>query len=504
MRLEFFLFIFALVLAYLTGNISYSIKSDSDLDLKDIKEIQKLHIELQEEMTPHIRLDLNSMYPTINHLALLSQSPSLQTNRSFQLDSSSCLKSKVEQLSSSYLNKETLWLAYLCNQVISLPPNYFETPPFIHPSGITYAFMRYKMLGGAKERLKWLEAGARYMHIDELRSIEWTVNADQRFMTHLDQQSIKKIINGEKVFSNENFYFIATGNLKYYILEIHKAKRFFNRARFNLSNDLKNCSFTLGNTCWNKKPHNLRSFVSQSSYIVFIFTIIILFLTARGLFNRFKLRRFEDEKKKHALRVLTHELRTPIASLLLQIDQLNNSLSTMPHDVVEEIIKIEGQIYRLKHLAEKSQSYLQTSGKEIINIKNEKIDSIKDFILDIKDEYENLDIQVEIQSDYGLNTDPYWLRMIITNIVENAKRYGKPPVYLKTMETSTAYEIIIEDQGQIKFKNIKELLKKKHKKSIGLGLGLLIVSKTIKEIGGDISLTNNPTRFKLEFKKDKS
>lgn len=500
MKLDIFLFCFALILAFLSGNITYFIKSEDHVDFEDIEEIRKLHFELQDELKPNYRLDLNSDYPTKEHYKLLEVPTTLGTSRNrIFLNSSDCFESKIQQLSSKYVNKNTLWLGHLCNQIEHLPKNFFDSPPYIYKNGSSFAYMKYKMIRSHFERVRWLEKYNKFMHVTELRDIGWAQNATQRFLIKQNNEVLNRVLKGENIFLTDKYYFIKNGDLKYFVIDINRVSRFFKHAKYRFSMDKNKCNIKIGNVCWYKRPYALKNIFSQSIMVVFLVTIIILLLTANSLYGRIKRKRLEEERKKHALRILTHELRTPIASLLLQVDHLNKSQDCMSDDFREQLSKIEGQVYRLKHLAQKSQSYLQTNDANLININLTHIPSLKSFIEDIVFEYDKNSIHLEITEDFSIQGDHYWLNMCITNLIENAFRYGKSPIEIIVRKKNKHFDISIVDQGHIPFTNIKDLLKSKHQNSKGLGLGIIIVNKTIKEMGGKLTLDQNPTTFTIHL-----
>jgi hypothetical protein len=505
MKLDLFLFLFALSLAFLSGNITYFIKSEGNADLKDLEEIRQLHVELQEEISPYKRLDLNIDYPTPERLKLLLENPAIsQDKRRIVLNSSECLKSKISQLSSSFINKQTLWLGYLCNQIDNLPSSFFTSPPFIHSNGASYSFMKFKLIRSHRDKISWLEKHAKFMHISEIKDLHWPTSNNQRFLIKQTQEVLNRIITGDNTFLTDTHYYIKSGNLKYYIVHKNIAKRFFKRARFTFSDGNKKCLFKVGNVCWKKTPHNLQSLLSQSTIVLFIGTIIILLLTARSLFTRLRRKKLEDERKKHALRILTHELRTPIASLLLQVNQLNKSLEDIPLEAQDPFMKIESQVYRLKHLAEKSQSYLQTDSTGLINMTRVEIPSLKEFLEELLFEYEEKNITIIAKNDSAIYQDPYWLKMCVMNLIDNAIRYGQAPIELEIDTCDKHILLKVRDQGSIPHYNLKELLKAKHENSKGLGLGLIIVNKTLKEMGAKLSLSSTPTEFKIKFNKSEN
>jgi hypothetical protein len=499
MKLDLFLFIFALALAFFSGNITYFIKSESSVDFNDLNKIKNLHLELQEQLNPLMRLDLNIDYPSKEQLKLLSADVELNTNKGSFIDSSDCIRSNISQRSSNFINKNTLWMTYYCNQIDTLPRGFFRTPPYVSPSGHSYAFLKLKLLQSKKAQVQWLNKYGHLMNIKELKKLNWSKNSNQYFLINQPEHVIKSIVSGDNIFLSHQFYFIKTGNLKYYILSMDKASRFFKRTQYKFSHDNKGCIFKISNVCWKKKKPTIHNFLSQSIILLFIGTIIILVLTANSLFSRFKKKKAEEERKKHALRVLTHELRTPIASLLVHNHQLQNHVENLSPEVQDELLKIEGQIYRLKHLAQKSQGYLQTDSTQLIHLNMLKIDSLSEFCDEIVSEYDNKQIVLDVESKITLTTDPYWLKMCVTNLLENAIRYGVAPYKLKVSMDNKYVFISVIDNGKIQAKNIKQLLTKKHENSKGLGLGLIIINKTIKEMKGDFLLSQNPTEFIIKL-----
>ena len=499
MKQDTTLFIFALVLAFLTGNITYLIKSDQKVDIADIQELNEINQDIQRDYTPLLRLDLNSEFPSSSHLDLL-KIPQISPSTVSSPNPENCLRNKFNELRSEFLDKETLWLGYLCHHINELPQEFFKTAPFMHSNGKSFANMYYSILPRGNEKQRWYLKNAKFMHLSELKIISWPLSQSSQFLYSIDQDVIDRIINNDKVIINKDFYLLRTGNLKYFILDANKAIKYFNRAGYLVSNQSQNCFIKIGNVCWNKKPHNIVSFLSQTSIIIFIVTVFVFLLTANALYQRIRQKKLEEERKKHALRVLTHELRTPVASLILKINHLSEHINELPSDVIASIASIESDIYRLKHLAEKSKSYLQTESQEILDLKKTTF-SIKTLADDILNEYSDVDLHLTIPNDFTLFTDQYWLKMCITNIIENAIRYGKAPIEIKIESDNKAHYFHIIDQGNIQFLNLKDIIMSKHENSKGLGLGLIIIQKTLKLLDGELLFKPNPTTFTIKLKR---
>lgn len=487
-------------MAFVSGNMTYFIKSEKNGQFSDLEQIRKLHFELQEEIKPYKRLDLNLDYPSPDYMKLIEPPQNITPmSSSMFLSSAECLKTKLEQISSEFINKETLWLAFLCNQIDTLPKTFFESPPFLHQNGLSYSYMRYKMTRNEIDRLRWLESHGKFMHLQELKKLEWPSSINQRFLFKQPDDTVAKILNKEHSFFTNDFYFIKNGALKYYVVETNRAQRFFARAGYEFSLDGESCIFKIGNICWKKKARNLQSFLFQSTTVLFLVTLIMLILAAHSLYTRLKKKKLEEERKRHALRVLTHELRTPIASLILQTNLLSKEYHNFSHETQEHLMKIESQVYRLKHLAQKSLSYLQTDTTKLIQLNDQHLPSLVEFIEEILNEYDDKKIVFTYDHDKMIDIDAYWLKMCIANLIENAIRYGEGEIriFLET-QLDQKIRISVSDEGSLPYKNLKELLKSKHQNSKGLGLGLIIISKTLKEMGAKLSLCPSPTKFTIE------
>lgn len=500
MRKDGLLLLLALFLSFLSGTITFSLRSDNEVGFDDLEKIRKLHQDLRESLVPHRRLDLNTDYSDSEKLKLLDLSIDF-SDKKIVLNSSECLKAKIQQISSNFINKEDLWLGYLCNQVSKLPRDFFSSPPYLHSNGLSFAYMRFRMLRSKYQKREWLNKYGQFMHISELKKLNWSNSYNHRFLVNLRSDVLNKILTGVNLFMDEKFYFIKTGTLQYFVIEREKAENYFALARYRISEKKPGCDLNIVDICWEKTPYNISGFLSQSSTILFIFTLVFLAIIAINLSLRIKKQKMEEEKKKHALRVLTHELRTPIAALLLQI---NNLWDKNPaEELQKDLAQIEGEIYRLKFLADKSKSYLQTDVQKAQVFKEEKIDSIRHLCEEVIADFPNQKIRIEAEDDCSLITDHYWLMICLKNLIENAIRYGQAPIKVILKVTEKEYQIMVEDAGELPFKNIKQLLKTKHKESVGLGIGLMIVHKTINQMGAKLSLLPSPTKFIISFPRRK-
>jgi signal transduction histidine kinase len=236
---------------------------------------------------------------------------------------------------------------------------------------------------------------------------------------------------------------------------------------------------------------------NTSTVLLLIGVVVILGLVVRLLFNKLRQQRLEDERRRLALRVLTHEFRTPVASLLLIVEQLNRRYGDFDEDLQENFLRLSGEIYRLQRLVETSRHYLRADPqKKLMHFNNESLESLKEFLDESLAPYDDVEL-ICPEHPVSWRGDVYWLGIVLKNLVENAFAHGKAPVRVLLEESAKGPVITIEDQGKCEFENLEQMTSEfiKGSSSAGSGLGLNIVNTVIKEMGGELSFLSAPTRF---------
>ena len=77
------------------------------------------------------------------------------------------------------------------------------------------------------------------------------------------------------------------------------------------------------------------------------------------------------------LQILTHELRTPIASLSLTVEGFRREFEKLPESVYDEFRRLCEDSRRLRQLAEASKDYLQSDNKPLAT---EWVPSVKEWL----------------------------------------------------------------------------------------------------------------------------
>ena len=191
---------------------------------------------------------------------------------------------------------------------------------------------------------------------------------------------------------------------------------------------------------------------------------------------------------------LTHELKTPLASIRLQGEVLQEKLSLdekqaqLFERLIDDTQNLEIQMDKIIQLSRVERD--QTLNLQKKSIKEELKRITTSFSGDLSIELNNLqDLQVLI--------DPFALELIFKNLFENTKHHSNNDEVAIFLENSDNYlKIIYNDGGQ--FKGDEKKLGKlfyTHHQTRGSGIGLYLSNKLTKMMNGDFQIETSPNFF---------
>lgn len=364
-----------------------------------------------------------------------------------------------------------------------LNTKWFARSALIHPGGGTYA-NRYATLHPDKQ-----EKLQQYMHIKErpLAENDTLLGRLQR----MNEETILALISGSSMFlEQDNLWLRQNDNYLIFPQNVWKKNIDIAGLSFKLSNETSTCFVQRGNLCWDVEDH---SDVLRISMVVLVIANILLVLG--WSVYRWNTKRQEMKSRMLILQILTHELRTPIASLSLTVEGFRREFEKLPESVYDEFRRLCEDSRRLRQLAEASKDYLQSDNKPLAT---EWVPSVQEW-LEYKVEEEFVgDIEFRINNDVAAKLNVYWLGTCIDNLIRNAVKYGVAPVMLDVETSSSKIVVKVIDQGSLTQKDWRQLRKPFVSKS-GLGLGLTIVESMVGRMGGKMSLIGPPSTFILEI-----
>ncbi|MFA0439519.1 histidine kinase [Vibrio sp. 10N.286.49.C2] len=364
-----------------------------------------------------------------------------------------------------------------------LSTKWFARSGLIHPGGGTYAARYLTKYPEKKEELK------KFMHINE-RELSPPKSLLGRLQV-MDEQTVISLIRGSSMFVENDELWLRRGDV-YYLFEPSVWKANIREAGLNykLASQTTTCFVQRGNLCWEVEDH---SDVLRISMIVLIIANILLVLG--WAIYRWNTKREEMRSRMLVLQILTHELRTPIASLSLTVEGFRREFERLPETVYDEFRRLCEDTRRLRQLAEASKDYLQSDNKPLAT---EWLPSVKDWLSFKAEEEFEVDVNLTINEDIAAKINIYWLGTCIDNLLRNAIKYGVAPVTLNVITSSNSLRIEVIDNGPLSASDWRELRKPFVSKA-GLGLGLTIVESMVGRMGGKMSLAGPPTTFILEI-----
>lgn len=243
--------------------------------------------------------------------------------------------------------------------------------------------------------------------------------------------------------------------------------------------------------------------------LTFIFTLVIVFRQKRY-----------SEIKNDFINNMTHELKTPIASISLAAQMLNDESVTKSPSMLKHLGGvISDESKRLRFLVEKVLQMSMFDRKKAVFKKKQ---------LDLNEMVENIahsfTLRVEhtggkIYTDVGavesaIYVDDVHFQNVINNLLDNAVKYRKPDeplnIYLRTWNDDSHLYLSVEDTGiGLKKDNLKKIFEKFYRVHTGnvhdvkgFGLGLAYVKKIVMLHNGDISVESEygkGTKFTIKL-----
>ena len=227
--------------------------------------------------------------------------------------------------------------------------------------------------------------------------------------------------------------------------------------------------------------------------VTFIFTIVIIFRQKRY-----------SEIKNDFINNMTHELKTPIASISLAAQMLNDDSVKKSEAMLKHLSGIvTDESKRLRFLVEKVLQMSMFDRKKAVFKKkkldlNEMVENVANSFT-LRVEHTGGKIYTSIEAiDSAMYVDEVHFQNVINNMIDNAVKYRKQDkpldIYLRTWNDNEFLYLSIKDTGiGIKKENLKKVFEKFYRVHTGnrhdvkgFGLGLAYVKKIINLHNGEI------------------
>lgn len=237
----------------------------------------------------------------------------------------------------------------------------------------------------------------------------------------------------------------------------------------------------------------LRMIVGEG-LVFLLFLLVVLFLTFRAIRRDLALARTQ----RNFLMAVTHELRTPIAAIKLQLQTLARSgLDPDQRETLRTQALTEAE--RLNMLADKV--LLATSAEEgVLTLDLKEVD----VMVIMRTVIERASVQIAPKHTLALNgpdhfialTDAQAVRSIADNLIENAAKYAPEGtrIGIEVVKGREGWRLVVSDEGpgippaeqERIFEKFYRGGNEETRKAKGTGLGLYIVQRLTQRLGGAV------------------
>tara|TARA_B100000161_G_scaffold261428_1_gene229725 strand:+ start:14586 stop:16160 length:1575 start_codon:yes stop_codon:yes gene_type:complete len=266
-----------------------------------------------------------------------------------------------------------------------------------------------------------------------------------------------------------------------------------------------------------KRVSYLRSSISFLIILSIVFTLVIIISFVSTILSSIRQKNI-SEMKTDFINNMTHEFKTPIATIDLALNAVKNEKVKRDNTLVDKYLRIiKEENKRMNLQVENVLKISQLENKNIIltktktNINDIILKSVASVKLLLDEKNGSIDLKLnENVIDFEFAFDE--MINVFINILDNSIKYSKekPLIHIKTFMDSNLIKVKVSDNGigmSNKVKNkIFENFYRETKGNIhnvkGHGLGLSYVKKIVDLHGGTISVSsvlNKGTSFTLSF-----
>jgi len=248
------------------------------------------------------------------------------------------------------------------------------------------------------------------------------------------------------------------------------------------------------------QPRRIGMILSEASMFLLVLIVGVIYMH-RSVKKERKL----HEQKRNFLLSVTHELKSPLASIKLYLQTINKR-ELNKQQIMSFIDKCLLDVERLDDLVEnmllaskiENQSY--TFPKEKFSL-SALVDSVVNRLQINKCDFTKQLINAEIEPKIEITGDKFALSSVVTNLVENAIKYSQPceevnvklfrkegSIYLQVADRGIG---IADDEKERIFDRFYRVGSEDTRNTKGTGLGLYIVKQVLDKHDADIFVRDN-------------
>ncbi|HZF63142.1 MAG TPA: HAMP domain-containing sensor histidine kinase [Chitinophagaceae bacterium] len=245
---------------------------------------------------------------------------------------------------------------------------------------------------------------------------------------------------------------------------------------------------------------------NSAKYISEGVTFLLLILLGAVFIYRLVRRQWSvQQQQQNFMMAVTHELKTPISVARLNLETLQkHSLdeekkTKLLQSSLQETMRLDSLINNILVLSQLDAGAYRSSKEEL------DLSSLaEDVVVQFKTRYKERDLLTEIEKDVDLAGDPLLLKLLISNLLENAHKYsGKGSAILLRLskrDSEVRLEVvdegigIAEEEKKNIFQKFYRIGNEETRKAQGTGLGLYLCKKIAADHKADVIVEDNEPR----------
>ena len=237
--------------------------------------------------------------------------------------------------------------------------------------------------------------------------------------------------------------------------------------------------------------------VAGEGSVFLVLVLVAMYLTYRAVRRDLELARMQH----NFLLAVTHELRTPIASLKLQLQTLRRKgLSEqqqleLREDALEDVDRLGSLTETLLTAArlEAGRPDLRPEPTDLAGLVRGEVERAA---------RQGADIRIMAPDGLQATVDPEAVRTVLGNLLDNALKYGPPegPVEVSLSVSGERADLMVSDRGPGVPAGEREAIfgrfhrggEEETRRTKGTGLGLYLVRRTLQAMGGEVTVRDRP------------
>jgi two-component system sensor histidine kinase CiaH len=232
-------------------------------------------------------------------------------------------------------------------------------------------------------------------------------------------------------------------------------------------------------------------------------TFFILILVGAVFIYRSVRRQLRDQQQQqNFVMAITHELKTPIAVSRLNLETLQRhqldetKKEKLLQMTLQETLRLDSLINNIL-IASQLDGHSYHISREELNFSA----LVKDVACQFATRYPERKLVQSLQQDIDINGDPLLLKLLVSNLLENANKYSsrEKPVSLELVKKHEAIYLSVKDEGpgisqdekKNVFKKFYRIGNEQTRRTKGTGLGLYLCKKIAEDHRGHIGIEQN-------------